>query len=142
MKGIAAAVFDLDGTLVDARDDLADSINAMLSRMGLPTRDRRVIYGFIGEGAELLIRRSLGKEREDRYPEAAPIWREEYAKRLLATTRLYDGIDEVLRTPPELRVVLNNKPGAFAREILRALGIAGVESRLRARETQESDPKT
>ena len=43
-----------------------------------------MIHGFIGEGAERLIRRSLGPAQEDRYREAAPIWREEYAKRLLA----------------------------------------------------------
>jgi len=61
-------VYDLDGTLVDSRDDLADSVNAMLGRLGLPERDPVVIYGFIGEGAERLIRRSLGPTHEERYP--------------------------------------------------------------------------
>ncbi|MGZ6081612.1 MAG: HAD family hydrolase [Myxococcales bacterium] len=119
-----AVIYDLDGTLVDSKDDLADSVNAMLARLGLPGRDPKVIHGFIGEGAERLIRRSLGPRQEDRYPEAAPIWREEYAARLLAKTRLYDGIAEVLRQPPPKRAVLTNKPGAFAREILRGLGVA------------------
>ena len=118
-----AVIYDLDGTLIDSKDDLADSVNAMLSRLGLPERDPPVIYGFIGEGAERLIRRSLGGH-QDRYAEAAPLWREEYARRLIAKTRLYEGIAEILQVPPSSRAVLTNKPAAFAREILRALGVA------------------
>jgi phosphoglycolate phosphatase len=121
---LAGVVYDLDGTLVDSRDDLADSVNAMLDLLELPRRDPAAIHGFLGEGAEQLIRRSLGPAHEDRYPEAAPIWRDEYKKRLLARTRLYPGISEVLQVPPPARGVLTNKPGEFAREILRGLGIA------------------
>ena len=120
---LKAVIYDLDGTLVDSRDDLADSVNAMLSWLGLPGREPHVIHGFIGEGAERLIRRSLGPVHEQRYAEAAPIWREEYSRRLLAKTRLYDGVADLLRRPPKARGVLTNKPGAFAREILRGLGI-------------------
>ena len=120
---LTGVIYDLDGTLVDSRDDLADSVNAMLARLFLPEREPRMIHGFIGEGAERLIRRSLGPAHEAQYAEAAPIWREEYAKRLLAKTRLYDGIAALLRAPPGARGILTNKPGGFAREILRGLGI-------------------
>jgi len=123
---LGGVVYDLDGTLVDSRDDLADSVNAMLGRLGLPRRDPVVIYGFIGEGAERLIRRSLGPTHEERYPEAAPLWREEYGKRLLARTRLYPGVADLLRRPPDARAVLTNKPGGFAREILRGLEVEGA----------------
>jgi len=121
---VRAVIYDLDGTLIDSRADLADSVNAMLARMDLPQHAPGVIYGFIGEGAERLIRRSLERSHEDRYPEAAPLWREEYGRRLLARTCLYDGVDELLRRPPAARGVLTNKPGGFAREILEGLGIA------------------
>jgi phosphoglycolate phosphatase len=121
---VRAVIYDLDGTLIDSRADLADSVNATLARMGLPQHAPAVIYGFIGEGAERLIRRSLGPLHEQRYPQAAPLWREEYGRRLLARTCLYDGVDELLRQPPEARGVLTNKPGGFAREILSGLGIA------------------
>lgn len=124
-RRITAVVYDLDGTLVDSREDIAGSVNAMLARMGLPQREPRVVHGFIGEGAERLIRRSLGPLHEARYPEAAPIWREEYARRLLANTRLYPGVRELLAVPPPLRAVLTNKPGIFARRILEGLGVAG-----------------
>ncbi|HZR08639.1 MAG TPA: HAD-IA family hydrolase [Myxococcales bacterium] len=124
--GLEGVIYDLDGTLVDSKEDLADSVNAMLSRLSLPQRDRAVIYRFIGEGVERLIRRSLGPAHEDRYPEAAPVWKEEYGRRLLAKTRLYDGIADVLRVPPPQRAVLTNKPGGFAREILRGVGVASA----------------
>jgi phosphoglycolate phosphatase len=125
LRGI---IYDLDGTLIDSRDDLADSVNAMLSRLGLPARDPVVIHGFIGEGAERLIRRSLGAVHEDRYPEAASLWREEYGRRLLAKTRLYEGVAELLRRPPRARGILTNKPGAFARQILEGLHIEAAFS--------------
>jgi phosphoglycolate phosphatase len=118
-------VYDLDGTLIDSRRDLADSVNAMLARMGLPTHEQRIVLGFVGEGAERLIRRSLGPAHDHRYDEAAPIWLEEYGARLLATTKLYAGVEALLELPPPLRTVLTNKPGGFAREILRGLGVAG-----------------
>jgi len=120
---VRGIIYDLDGTLADTRADLADSVNAMLRRLHLPEREAAVIHCFIGEGAERLIRRSLGSEQEQRYAEAAPIWREEYARRLLSKTRLYDGIEAVLRLPPDARAVLTNKPGDFARQILRGLGV-------------------
>jgi len=122
-------IYDLDGTLVDSRADLADSVNAMLRRLGLPERDDEIIVSFIGEGAERLIRRSLGPEHEVRYPEAAPLWSEEYSKRLLDKTRLYSGIAELLGALPDNRAVLTNKPGGYARRILHGLGI---EDRFRA----------
>jgi phosphoglycolate phosphatase len=126
MARVRGVIYDLDGTLIDSRADIADSVNAMLRRMELPEREERVVWSFIGEGAERLIRRSLGVQHEERYPEAVPIWREEYGARLLAKTRLYDGIAELLQAPPDARAVLTNKPGGFAREILRGLGVAGA----------------
>jgi phosphoglycolate phosphatase len=116
--------YDLDGTLIDSRADLADSVNATLARMHLPAHDQSVVMGFVGEGMERLIRRSLGPRHEERFEEAAPIWREEYGACLLKKTRLYDGVAALLEEPPHLRAVLTNKPGGFARAIVNGLGLA------------------
>ncbi len=123
MARLRGVVYDLDGTLIDSRADIADSVNAMLRRMGLPEHEHRVVWSFVGEGAELLIRRALGPLQQERYPEAARRWREEYGERMLVKTRLYHGVAALLSAPPALRAVLSNKPGDFARKIVRALGV-------------------
>jgi phosphoglycolate phosphatase len=122
---VTAVIYDLDGTLIDSRGDLSDSVNAMLTTLGLPERDEREIWSFVGEGAERLVRRSLGAANEHLFPEAIEEWRVAYSRRLLARTRPYPGIAELLEVPPAARAVLTNKPGGFARDILRGLGLLG-----------------
>ena len=83
-----AVVYDLDGTLVDSRGDLADSVNEMLARMDLPRHEDAVVWSYVGDGAERLIRRALGPADQHRYAEAAPLWQEAYGARLLRKTRV------------------------------------------------------
>ena len=93
---LKAVVYDLDGTLVDSRGDLADSVNAMLDALGLSRRPDEIIWSFIGEGAETLVRRSLGPANEHLLPDALTSWRAEYARRLLSKTRPYPGLSRSL----------------------------------------------
>ena len=53
-------VFDLDGTLIDSRVDLCNSVNAMLDHLGKPALPEQVIASYIGDGASMLVRRALG----------------------------------------------------------------------------------
>ena len=120
-------VFDLDGTIIDSRKDLADSTNDMLATYGAPPRSIDEIASMIGDGAKKLVERALAVSGLDpNEPEALDRYRDIYSRRLLDTTRPYDGMVEVLnrarrRSPLAL---LSNKPEAPTRRLLDAFGLA------------------
>ncbi len=121
-------VFDLDGTLVDSSTDLAGSVNAMLAELapGLPALPLPVVRGFIGEGAALLISRSLARAGvELALEQALPVFLAAYRQRLLETTRPYAGIPAALQAlSAHTLAVLTNKPGDLSRLLLDGLGLA------------------
>ena len=121
-------VFDLDGTLVDSSRDIAASANAAIRRVAPGTAEipLAAILSFVGEGARLLVERSLRHAGLSlSADEVLPVYIECYAERLLDTTRLYPGVAEALDAlaGPSL-AVLTNKPGDFSRRILEGLGVA------------------
>jgi len=120
-------VFDLDGTLIDSRRDLADAANALLvERGGAPLPIDR-IAAMVGEGAALLVRRALAAAGLDpEPPEALQRFLALYDQRLLNHTTLYDGIADALATlqPRADLAVLTNKPTVPSERILEGLGIA------------------
>jgi len=115
-----AVLFDLDGTLLDTLEDLADSTNQALRRLGLAEHPLESYKYFIGDGVENLVRRALPPDRADADTMArcAALMREEYARRWADKTRPYPGVAELLdalsaRGLP--MAVLSNKPDEFAR---------------------------
>ncbi|MCR4411809.1 MAG: HAD hydrolase-like protein, partial [Thermoguttaceae bacterium] len=80
---LEAVLFDLDGTLLDTLEDLADSANAALRRLGLPQHPVESFKRFIGDGVETLVRRALPPEHHDPQTLArcAELLREEYGRR-------------------------------------------------------------
>jgi phosphoglycolate phosphatase len=127
-------VFDLDGTLVDSSRDLAAATNAALARVapGAPAVPLEAVASFVGEGARLLVERSLRHAGIDLEPETVmPVFLECYAERLLDTTRPYPGVAEALaRVSGCALAVLTNKPGPFSRTILEGLGLASRFARI------------
>lgn len=124
---VALVVFDLDGTLIDSRRDLADAANALIVEHGGSPLPVDAIAGMVGEGAALLVRRALASagvklevERDLRR------FLELYDERLLAHTTLYDGTREMLGTLAgrAALAVLTNKPQHHTDAILRGLDIA------------------
>src|SRR3990172_331009 len=63
--GVRALIFDLDGTLIDSKLDLGLAVNAALVEMGRRELPHETIYGFVGNGAPMLIQRSLGNEASE-----------------------------------------------------------------------------
>jgi phosphoglycolate phosphatase len=120
-------VFDLDGTLIDSRRDLADAANALIVEGGGRPLPVDTIAGMVGEGAPLLVRRALRAAGLD--PDAAtalPRFLELYDERLLVHTRLYEGTREALEAlaPTTTLAILTNKPQRHSERILEGLGIA------------------
>jgi phosphoglycolate phosphatase len=115
---IAAVLFDLDGTLLDTLDDIADAANAVLSSLGMPTHEVAAYKLFVGEGVRRLFEKALPENCRDAESIArcAARFNDAYDRRWNVKTKLYDGISELL---PRLReqelplVVLSNKPQAF-----------------------------
>ncbi len=113
-----AVIFDLDGTLLDTLQDLADSMNQVLRAEGFPAHPPEAYRYFVGSGAAALVRRALPGTGQDeaalrRYLNAFLL---EYEKRWNVKTAPYDGIGEMLDSLKAQGIpiaVLSNKPHAF-----------------------------
>ncbi len=118
-------IFDLDGTLIDSRLDLANSVNFTRQQMGLSVLTHDLIYSYIGDGATLLIRRAMGEGlAEEDVKQALDIFLKHYGIHLLDNTVLYPGVRETLDQLGDIRLaVLTNKPLAPTTAILQGLGI-------------------
>jgi hypothetical protein len=92
---VNAVVFDLDGTLIDSYRDIAGALNEVLGTLDLPQHDPERVKSMIGGGVAMLLSRALG-ERSDRLDAARARFKEAYGARLVATTRCYDGVLEML----------------------------------------------
>jgi phosphoglycolate phosphatase len=127
---IRCLLFDLDGTLVDSRDDLADAVNLTLSEMKLATLPVAAVYDFIGEGVFNLLDRSLSASAKTAASEqltnrGVEIFRRHYEANCLVKTRLYDGVAAALAGMDGWqKAVVTNKPRDFSVKILEAFGIA------------------
>jgi len=125
-SSVRALIFDLDGTLIDSKQDLIHSVNAMLVEMGREMLHEDTISGYIGHGAPKLVGRALGNgtTEEDR-ERALKFFLAHYEQHKLDTTRAYPGVAEALE---ELRgfpmAVLTNKPVRVSNRILEGLGLA------------------
>jgi phosphoglycolate phosphatase len=119
-------VFDLDGTLVDSREDIADSANATLVSYGGQPLSEDAIGRMVGDGAPTLIARAFAAAGLARPPDALDRFLSIYDGRLLNHTRPYAGIPELLAelTSRSALAVLTNKPIAAARRILDGLDLS------------------
>lgn len=123
------AIFDLDGTLIDSKLDLAYSVNATRAHMGLGPLPHQLIFSYVGNGAPMLIRRSLPDASEEECARALEFFIHYYHDHRLDHTTLYPGVGTTLR---ELRAggvelaVLTNKPVRISTAIVEGLGVADL----------------
>src|SRR5580658_10362618 len=127
-------VFDMDGTLIDSRIDLCNSVNATLAHFGKPELPEAVISSYIGDGASLLVRRAFGDPEGDIHDEeyvneALTFFLNYYRIHKLDYTFLYPGVLESLEAiraayPETLMAVLTNKPVNPSRDICAHFGLS------------------
>jgi phosphoglycolate phosphatase len=130
-------VFDLDGTLIDSAQDLCNSVNAALVHVGHEPLPDPAIAGFVGNGAPMLVRRSLAQRNGgslDRVDDATQAEAYHYREHKLDFTYAYEGVLAALAAlralhnehggKPRTMAVLTNKPVRPARGICEGLGLA------------------
>jgi len=123
-------IFDLDGTLIDSRQDLATGINLMRRHYGLGPLRVETVVGFVGEGVRNLVSRSLqGAPGAVDLEAAVRLNSEYYRQHIHDETTLYPGVREGLdrlAAAGHALALLSNKPGAASREILRHFEIEAL----------------
>jgi phosphoglycolate phosphatase len=123
---VKAVLLDLDGTLLDTLEDIANSVNSALVRYGLPTRSVDAYRYFIGDGVTMLISRALPDENRDSDIIAKCVkgFRQDYSRNWNVNTRPYEGVPELLDALAAKHIkmaVLSNKPDDFTKQCVSEL---------------------
>jgi phosphoglycolate phosphatase len=117
----------MDGTLIDSKADLANSVNAARAHMGLPPLKSDLVYSYVGNGAPVLIRKAMGPEAsEAEVKEALNFFLGYYRDHMLDHTVLYPGVRVALDRLHHADVrmaVLTNKPVRFTKGLVMQLGL-------------------
>jgi len=135
---ISHVIFDLDGTLIDSKDDLACAVNVALRSLSLEAKNPADLYGYIGSGARVLVEKALGPENSRLLEEAVDLFLDYYRRHLLDRTRPYPGVMELLAelSRKGLRVtLLTNKPADLTEKIIEGLGLRRTFSAVVAGDT-------
>jgi phosphoglycolate phosphatase len=125
LSSVRAFLFDLDGTLIDSKLDLVNSVNFMLQQLNRPTLPLETVAGYIGHGAPRLVADALGANAADADRKLGlEIFLAHYEKHSLDATRAYPGVHEGLQAlQGHPMAVLTNKPQKMSVEILEGLGL-------------------
>ena len=123
-------IFDLDGTIIDSRLDLAHAVNATRAEMGLGPLEHALIFSYVGNGAPMLVRRALGESAtEENTARALEFFLAWYREHAVDYTVLYDGVRESLQRlhgAGHQLALLTNKPVGISRFIMRHFELDGM----------------
>src|SRR5258708_24978353 len=124
---VRALIFDLDGTLIDSKLDLALAVNATLAELGRNPLPHEQIFSYVGQGAPALIARALGSDAsEEDCTLGLEFFIKYYSVHKLDNPALYPGVRETLDALKGMPMsVYTNKPVRVSRSIVQELGVAG-----------------
>jgi phosphoglycolate phosphatase len=119
-----AVLFDLDGTLLDTLEDLAEAVNRVLERRGFSPHPLEAYRYFVGDGSLLLVKRALPEDRRDDAEVASCLeaFLREYGKNWMVKTRPYDGVPLMLDALTERGLkmaILSNKKHQFTKQMVK-----------------------
>lgn len=118
-------LYDLDGTLVDTRRDIINSVRYALEKLNGPGLTDDEIKACVGTGLHSLIMQVFRTQDEKLAEKGSKLYREHYTKHMLDYSVLYPGAKEVLEYFKDRKqAVITNKPSPFSQQILEGLGIA------------------
>ncbi|MBM3333386.1 HAD-IIIA family hydrolase [Candidatus Sumerlaeota bacterium] len=124
---VGLVVFDLDGTLADTFEDIAQATNHVLKAFGCPTLPTETIKGYVGKGARNLLGQLLGPDKQPYVADATALWLDYYERHPTDHTQLYPGAIELiewLRAHGVRTAILSNKMNSLTQRISAELGLA------------------
>jgi phosphoglycolate phosphatase len=127
-------IFDLDGTLIDSRLDLANSVNATREAMAKGPLPHELIFSYVGNGAPVLIQRAMGPEAsDDEVRDALEFFLDHYRQHAVDCTELYPGVRDALARlhgAGNQLAVLTNKPVRISHAIMDHFGLTRLMFRI------------
>jgi phosphoglycolate phosphatase len=123
MQAVDLLIFDLDGTLIESKWDIAAAVNLTLAELKMAERSQDEIFGFVGDGIKRLLRLAVGEDNQERYEQALTVFRGHYLSHCLDHTKYYPGIETVLdHFAGKHKAVATNKSLEYTTKILQGLG--------------------
>ena len=118
-------IYDLDGTLVDTREDITSSVQHMLKEMGAAPMAPQEIQRYVGRGLHHLVASALKSRKRQDIQRGAEIYRDYYAQHMMDHSRLYEGALDLLKFFEDRKqAVITNKPNPFTEDLLGLLGVS------------------